>query len=176
MVTINSPAVVEALAYFLMLAGLVGAVVPLVPGPVLIWLGAALWAWNDGFRAVGIPTLAVLGVLVVVGWGLDLFFTATISRQAGASWRSVGAAILLGFVGGAIGSAAAPVMGSVLGAAVGAVVGMVIVEYLIKRRWSTALRSSGGYLAGCLIAKGAEVALALAMIAIFVWQAFFAPL
>jgi uncharacterized protein YqgC (DUF456 family) len=117
----------------------------------------------------------LLGVLVVVGWGLDLLVTTTVSRRAGASWPAVAAAIVLGVGGGMVGSGLAPLVGSLLGAAAGAVIGMVVVEYLLKRRWRTALRSSGGYLAGCALAKAAEVALALVMVGLFVWQAFVAP-
>ena len=37
------------LAYGLIVFGLVGAVVPVLPGPMLIWLGAFIFAWADGF-------------------------------------------------------------------------------------------------------------------------------
>jgi uncharacterized protein YqgC (DUF456 family) len=166
---------VTALAYLLIVVGLIGSVLPLVPGPVLIWLGVFLWAWQDGFRAIGLPTLVVLAIVVVSSWVLDLAVTATVSRTAGASWRSVAAALALGLVGGALGSGIAPVGGSLLGALAGAVIGIVVVEYLVQRRWATALRSSGAYLVGCALAKAAEVALAVTMVAIFVWQAFLVP-
>ena len=175
MIVPPSPSTVAALAVALMALGLIGAVVPVVPGPILIWLGAFIWAWNDGFRSIGWPTLLALGILVIIGWGLDLFFTSTISRRAGASWRSVAVAIVSGFAGGLFGTQIVPIVGSVLGAAIGASLGMIAAEFFIKRRWRTALRSSGGYLMGCAISKAAELVLALAMIGIFAWQAFFSP-
>lgn len=176
MIVSTSPAQIAAIAYLLIAVGLVGSVVPLLPGPILIWVGALIWAWNDGFQTIGWPTLAVLGLLVLVGWCLDLVLTATISRRAGASWRSVAGAIVLGFVGGALGSGLAPVVGSLFGAAIGAVTGMIIVEYLVKRHWRPALRSSSGYLAGCALSKAAEAVLAVSMVAIFAWQAFISPI
>ena len=37
-------------AYLLMFLGIVGALVPVLPGPLLIWLGVFVWAWADGIR------------------------------------------------------------------------------------------------------------------------------
>ena len=45
--------------------GFSGSILPVLPGPPLIWLGALLWAWGNGFEKVGWPTLIVLGVLAV---------------------------------------------------------------------------------------------------------------
>ena len=64
------------LAYLLMFVGLIGSVLPLVPGPVFIWLGALVWAANDGFQAVGWPTLLFLGLLTVLAWSSDLPYWA----------------------------------------------------------------------------------------------------
>ena len=47
----------EFFAYALMVLGLIGSLLPVVPGPVFIWLGVLTWAWSDGFQAIGWPTL-----------------------------------------------------------------------------------------------------------------------
>ncbi len=57
----------------LLLVGLAGSVIPVLPGPLFIWLGALLWAWGDGFERVGWPTLVVLGLLALLSWATDLF-------------------------------------------------------------------------------------------------------
>jgi len=85
-------------AYLLIILGLVGAILPILPGAVLIWLGALVWAWVDGFQAVGWPTLAVLGVLMVLAWTSDLVLTTLGTRKAGASWKAVAGAIAGGLV------------------------------------------------------------------------------
>ncbi len=77
------------LAYLLMFVGLIGSVLPLVPGPIFIWLGALLWAANDGFQAVGWPTLLFLGVLTILAWSSDLLLTTLFSRRGGASWKAI---------------------------------------------------------------------------------------
>ena len=61
---ISTASSVQVLAYIGMAIGLVGTVLPLIPGTILIWLSALLWAWADGFERVGWPTLLVLALLV----------------------------------------------------------------------------------------------------------------
>jgi uncharacterized protein YqgC (DUF456 family) len=160
------------LAYLLMFLGVVGAILPVMPGPLLIWLGAFLWGWADGFRAVGWPTLALLGILMVLAWGSDLILTTVGSRRAGASWKAIAAAIVGAIVGGVFLSGVAPAIGTILGAILGGVVGILGVEYFEKRDWGQAFRAVRGYIVGSLAASGLELFLSLLMIAIFAWQAF----
>lgn len=160
------------LAYLLIFLGLIGAIVPLVPGPLLIWLGALLWAWQDGFEAIGWPTLLALGLLTILAWGSDLILTTLGSRWAGAGWKAVAGAIIGGFLGGLLFSGVIPVLGTLLGAALGGVSGILAVEYLDKRNWPEAFQAAKGYILGFLAAAVLEAWLAFLMIVIFVWQAF----
>jgi len=162
-----------ALGYVLIVVGLAGSILPLLPGPLLIWAGIFLWAWDDNFVRIGWPTLTLLGLLALIAWGADIFLTAVVSRRAGASWRAIGGAILGGILGGAFLSAL-PIIGTLAGAVIGAVVGMWTVEYYAKNRnqqaATTAVRA---YITSLLIGAGLEVLIALIMIAVFVWQAFY---
>lgn len=160
------------LAYGLMFIGLIGSVLPLVPGPIFIWLGALLWAANDGFQAVGWPTLLFLGLLTVVAWSSDLFLTTLFSRKLGASWKAILGAIVGGFAGGILLGGWIPVLGTLIATVLGAVAGMVAMEALDKRDLRLAIRSTQGYMVGVLASSAVEATLAVAMILIFVWQAF----
>lgn len=160
------------LAYLLMFVGLIGSVLPLVPGPIFIWLGALLWAANDGFQAVGWPTLFFLGVLTILAWASDLFLTAVFSRRMGASWKAVLGAILGGFAGGILFGGWIPIVGTLVATVLGAVAGMVVMEFFDKRDLRVALRSTQGYVLGVLASSALEASLAVAMIVIFIWQAF----
>ncbi len=160
------------LAYMLMFVGLIGSILPVVPGPVLIWLGALMWAVNDGFRAVGWPTLLFLGILTVLAWSSDLFLTAVFSRRVGASWKAILGAILGGFIGGIFFGGWIPILGTLVATVVGAVVGMVAMEVLDKRDLRLALRSTQGYVLGVLASSALEALLAVVMILVFIWQAF----
>jgi uncharacterized protein YqgC (DUF456 family) len=160
------------LAYLLIFIGLIGALLPLVPGPLMIWLGALLWAWADRFQAVGWPTLTVLALLMVAAWGSDLVLTTVSSRRAGAGWKAIVGALVGGIAGAVLLGGLLPLVGSIVGTVLGAVIGILLVQYLDKGNWQQALQASGGYIVGYLAASALEVGLCLLMIAIFAWQAF----
>ena len=157
--------------YALMFIGLVGAVVPVLPGPPLIWLGVLAWAYGDHFVRIGWPILLLLGVLALAAWGADLFLTTMLSRRAGASWRAIGGAIAGGFIGGAFLSAL-PIIGTEAGALIWAVVGMWLVEYSIKGNGRAATAVVYAYMTGSLLTTVIEVVASLTMTGIFAWQAF----
>ena len=161
----------SALGYLLIFLGLVGAVVPLLPGPAFIWLGVVLWAWNDGFQRIGWPTLLVLGVLTVAAWLADLLLSLMSSRKAGAGWLSIGVSILTG-IGGALLLGFVPVIGSIVGAIVGAIAGLWYMEYRAKGDRALATQAVRGYIGGVLLSMAVEMAAAVVMILIFAWQAF----
>lgn len=151
--------------------GLIGILVPLLPGLPLIWLGALIWAWGDGFQHVGWPTLIVLAIVVVIGGGIDLFLASAMSRRAGVSWRAIGGAILGGLFGG-IFLTWIPILGTIAGALIGAVIGMWLVEYRIRGDGDAATNAVWSYLTGVAFASVINFFLALFMLGIFFWQAY----
>jgi len=160
------------LSYVLILLGLIGAVVPVLPGSLLIWLGAFVWANANGFKDLGWGTLALLGVMVVITWGSDLALTTLISRKSGASKKAVLGAIIGGILGGALLTWVFPIAGTILGGIVGAGIGILVVEYLTRRNLRASLKAAGGYILGYLASAALQVTLCLLMILIFWLQAF----
>lgn len=160
----------SALAYVLIAIGLAGSVIPVLPGPMLIWLGAFLWAWADGFTRIGWGTLIVLGVLALVAWGSDIFLTTVISRRAGASWKAILGAIVGGLLGATVLSAL-PLLGTVLGAILGAIGGMWLVEYWDKGNARAATVAVQAYIASMIFAAILEMVIALIMVGIFALHA-----
>ena len=155
----------------LVVLGFIGTVLPIVPGPIIIWLGAFVWAWGDGFQRIGWPTLAVLGLLAVLAWGMDFFLTAVVSRRAGASWQAIGGAIVGGMLGGMLLSGTPPILGSIIGALLGAVAGMWFIEYRRTRDRRAAWVAVRAYIGSMAASFVLELGLALVMVAIFIWQA-----
>jgi uncharacterized protein YqgC (DUF456 family) len=154
-------------AYMAMAAGLFGAILPVLPGSILIWLGALLWAWVDGFERVGWPTLTIMGLLMIVASASDIWMSALGARKAGASWQALLAGAALGILG--------LVFFSLPGALVGVLVGILGVESWRRRGLKPALKSSGGLLLGYVLSASVEITLSLIMIAIFAWQAMGKP-
>jgi uncharacterized protein YqgC (DUF456 family) len=162
----------QAIGYALVVLGLIGAVLPVLPGPILIWLGVLVWAWADGFVAVNWWTLGGLGLLAALAWSADLFFTTTLSRRAGVSWRAIGGSLVGGILGGVFLSGI-PVLGTLFGALIGALLGMLLIERSIKGEWPAAWAAVRAYAVATAVSTGFEVLVAVLMVGIFLWQVFF---
>jgi uncharacterized protein len=151
-----------ALTAVLMLLGLAGSVLPLLPGSPLILAGALLYAWQTQFTVVGPADLIVLGVLALAGQGLDYAATALGAKKYGASsWGIAGACI-----GGALGLIAANVIGLVVGSFAGA----VIFELLKGGELKASVRVGYGTLIGFLCGAVGKVIIALIMVGYFIVQ------
>jgi uncharacterized protein YqgC (DUF456 family) len=170
-VELSGQTIWSGLALALVAIGLAGAVIPVLPGPLLIWLGAFIWAWADGFTRIGWGTLTVLGVLAALAWGSDLFLSTVISRRAGASWKAIIGAII-GGIAGAMLLSWVPLLGTVLGAILGAMAGMWLIEYWDKGSAPAATTAVQAYVSSLVVAAILEMTIALAMVAIFAYQAF----
>lgn len=160
-----------AIGYVFIFLGLVGAVVPVLPGPVFIWLGAFIWAAGDGFVHIGWPTLLVLGVLTVASWGADLVLSTASSRRSGAGWRSIGVSIL-GGLAGAVVLSGVPIVGTFIGAIAGSITALWYMEYQRQGSREAATAAVRGYIGGFLLAMAVELVVSLLMLSIFAWQAF----
>jgi uncharacterized protein YqgC (DUF456 family) len=149
-------------ALVLMFIGLLGVILPLVPGIVLVYLAALLYAVIEGFAKIGPITLAVLTVLALVGVTADLWVSSLGAKVGGASvWALLGG-LILGLVG--------LIFFSLPGAILGSVLGVIMVEMGRVGDWRKVLKSGGGWLIGWLLSTVVQLSLALIMIAIFLWQ------
>jgi uncharacterized protein YqgC (DUF456 family) len=146
------------LAAGLVLVGVVGVVVPGLPGAILVFAGLALAAWIDGFARVGLGTLAVLAALTALTYALDFVATAVGARRFGTSWWGVAGA-LVGTVVGLFFGLPGLILGPFLGA--------FAAELIARRDVRQAGRAGIGAWLGLLLGTATRLALVLAMIAIF---------
>ncbi len=153
--------------FVIMFVGLLGTVLPILPGTILILLGALFYAVVDGFQSIGWPTLLVLGLLTAVATTADIWVGGLGARAGGAS----GWSIVAGLLGGLI----ALLFFSLPGAVIGAVLGVLITEVVRVRDWRQALKAGGGWAAGWLLSVLVQLVLGLVMVAIFVWQVWQGP-
>ncbi len=156
-----------------MLVGLIGAVVPILPGAWLIWLAAVgygLGQWLflgqtafDGW--IGGAAMVLLTLLALADLALELLVTHKVAAAEGVSGRAILASIALGFVGLPFFPPIGPLVGSVLG--------LFLVEYFRHGKdWRRALRGVRGYAKGMGWSILAEVALCVMMIGVWgVWVA-----
>ncbi len=158
-----------------MLVGVAGTVLPLVPGPSLILAAIAVWCVATGFTGIGWPVIVAFVVLILSG-AVEFIGTYWGAKQAGASrWGQLGAIVgmVLGFLGLL---PALPLGGPVFGILIGAVLGAFIGEFLYRRnldfdsRVKLALKVSLAVVVGTLIGNLIELILAIAAVIIFVWS------
>ena len=144
-----------ALGALALLAGLAGVVLPVLPGSLLLFGGAVLVAWAEGFTRVGWPTLVVAGLLAAAIWAVDWLASALGAKVSGASkWAVAGATAGL-LVGMFFGPA-----GILLGPAVGA----VVLEYWKDPDFEKALKAGAGTFVGFLVGSVVKVALAFVLV------------
>ena len=153
-----------ALAALLVLLGLVGLLLPALPGTPLLLAGLVLAAWAEGFEHVGWGTLALLGAIAFLGYFIDFAAGAFGAKRFGASRAGIVGAALGGLVGLFFG-----LPGVLLGPFVGAVAG----ELLIARRKPEAAGRAGvGAALGLALGAAAKLALAFTMLGIFLLARF----
>jgi len=91
--------VAAGFAFLLMLAGLVGTLLPIVPDTPLILAGAVTLVLIDGFAPSDLKLLALLVFIAVIAEGLTYLAGVLGARQGGASWKGMAGAVLGGVVG-----------------------------------------------------------------------------
>jgi uncharacterized protein YqgC (DUF456 family) len=145
--------------------GLVGVVLPALPGLPFVFAGMILAAWADGFREIGWVTLTVLGLMTLVSFIVDFWATAHGAKRVGASKYAVWGAILGTFAGLFI----MPPLGLFVGPFVGALIGELIHGKEIRQ----AAKVGFGTWLGLVMAIVLKMGLAFAMIGVFAFAWFF---
>lgn len=151
-------ALLLTLSCVLVLVGLAGTVLPLLPGIALVFAGFFLAAWAEDFARVGAAGLTVIGALGAVGIAADFLASLLGAKRAGASPQA-----LLGATIGAIIGLFLGIPGLILGPFVGAVAG----EFIARRELLQAGKVGLGTWIGLVAAAVAKVVIAFLMIATF---------
>ncbi len=156
---------------FVMLFGIVGAVVPGIPGISLIAGSAVVWAISNSFPQSAVIPMIVALVILVLGIAVDFLAGYFGAKQAGASnWGQIGAVVgmLLGIFGFLplvpLGGPLGPLVGLICGSAIGAIVG----ELLYRRDLLIALKAALGIIVGTVVGNVIQGILAIASVVVFV--------
>jgi len=147
------------IAVLMIIAGVVGTVVPMLPGPLLVFAGLVLGAWIGGFAQVSVATVVVLGVLTVASWVIDYLSGVMGAQKVGATRQAiVGAAIgtVLGIFTGLWGLLFMPLAGAAIG------------EYLAIRDHVRATHVGIATWIGMMIGAVLKIAITFLMIGVFV--------
>lgn len=146
----------QLLVGLVMLVGVVGVVVPVLPGLLLVWAAGLVWVWQDGGGAGRVAVGVLLTVLLVVGTLAKYLLPARSASGAGAPRSTVA----LGALGAVVGFFVIPVVGVV----VGGVVAVYLAELHRLRDGRAAGRSTWAVLRAVGIGMLVELATAVLMV------------
>jgi len=147
------------LAALLIVVGMIGTLVPGIPGVLAVFGGMLLAAWIDGFRRIGWITIAILALLTVFSLVADVAGGLLGAKRVGASRLALlGAAIgaVVGLFYGLIGALMAPFFGAAAG------------ELISRGKLEQAARVGVGTWIGFALALLARVVIVLTMLVVFV--------
>jgi uncharacterized protein YqgC (DUF456 family) len=150
------------LIYLIMAVGLFGMVIPIFPGVVIIWAAVLVHGLATGFATLEILVLVIITILMIAGTLVDNILMGGKARQAGASWISIGGALLAGLVGTFV----FPPLGGIIAAPTL----LYLLEYNRVRDSNEAWGITKGLLTGWGLAFVARFLIGLVMILIWaVW-------
>ncbi|HEY9690781.1 MAG TPA: DUF456 family protein [Oculatellaceae cyanobacterium] len=161
-----------------MVVGVIGAVIPGIPGSSLIVGAIIIWGAVNGFSTVGLP-LGVAVVVLLLSIGIDFLATYWGAKQAGASnWGQIGAVVglFLGFFGLL---PALPIGGPLLGIVLGPLLGAIVGEFIYRRelefepRLKQSFKAGVGIVVGTVVGRLIQGVLAIAAVVVFLvttWQ------
>jgi uncharacterized protein len=115
----------QTLVGVVMVLGIVGILLPVLPGLLLIWAAGLWWTIADGGGATRWTVLAVLTALLVVGTVVKYVLPARSAAARGAPVST----LVVGALGGIVGFFVIPVVGLLIGG----VVGIYLAEYVRLR-------------------------------------------
>jgi uncharacterized protein len=146
----------------IMLIGVVGAFLPIIPDVAIIWLAGLGYGLIHGFDWIGVVALVLMAVVAIVAELSETWMTGLGARATGASLLGILVGLGLMLVGTLLTSPIAGILAGLLG--------MIFVEYRRHRNWKKAVASATGAAAGCGLSYVVKVGLSLLMIAMWgVW-------
>jgi uncharacterized protein YqgC (DUF456 family) len=154
-----SESVVVAVTLLAMLIGIVGVLVPVLPGVVLIGVAGIAATFVLGIDAGGWVLVAVLAVITVVGAGASYLLPARRGLRGNAARSSLGVALVAAIAGFVV----VPVVGLPLGAVVGLFTAELRRTGDRTAAWATTRSVLAGYGIGVIV----ELAAGLTLVALW---------
>ncbi len=144
-----------------MAAGLVGTVLPLLPGTGLIWAASLVYGIFAGFGRAGTAAFALMTALL----GAGIVAKVALPYRSGTAGGASRASMALGASLGIVGFFVIPVLGLPLGATLG----VLIAQYYQTGDWPSAWRTTKALILGFGKGALAEFAAGVLMVGCWVW-------
>lgn len=149
-----------SIGFILIIGGIIGSVLPVIPGPITSWFGLLLLYLTNGIQ-VNYTILIITFILAVAIFILDYFIPALGAKRLGGSkYGVIGTTIGL-----LLGLFFFPPFGIIIGPFVGALVG----ELLYGTQSNIAVKAAFGSLLGLLTSVFLKFFVAIVYAGLFIW-------
>jgi len=135
-------AITTAIIFFLL--GIAGTIVPMLPGPPLVWAGMLAYGFIAGFEGLSVTFFLLQGILVLATVGVDYLTTALGTRYFGGSRLAFWGATL----GLILGLILFNLPGLLIGTFTGAIAGELLHENNLRQAVSAGVGAVVGFLGG----------------------------
>jgi hypothetical protein len=139
--------------------GLVGTVLPFLPGAPVLLLGLVCAAWAEDFQYIGIWTILILSCMAGLSYLVEFATSILGVKRYGGSNRAMVGAGIGGIVGLFLG-----IPGILLGPFAGAILG----ELSLRRSMDQAGRAGFGTVVGMAVGIAGKLAIGVAMVGLFI--------
>ena len=147
-----------SLTLLLMLAGLIGSLVPVLPGTPLVLIAAIGHRLYFGDASASNIVLIIMVALTLVSVTFDFLASMLGAKKFGATWRGVTGAVIGGIIG---------LFFSLPGIILGPFLGAILFEMLGGREFKNAVHAGAGAAIGLLLGIVGKFSICVVMIILF---------
>jgi uncharacterized protein len=159
---VNIPILV--ISSLLMLVGLCGIIIPVIPGVPLVWLGILIYAIATGFATIHVAAVVVFFVLTALTLSLDFLMPLLgLKKYKASNWAILGS--FLGFIIGVI-------FFNIWGVIFGPIAGAFLAEMIAKGELKKGLQAALATLLSSIVGTLLKLVISLVMIGYFIWSFF----
>lgn len=137
----------ELIIAILMAIGIIGTVIPFVPGLALTWFAGGLWAYFDGGDSTRVKLFILMTIFTVTGYAAQFVLPAATATAFKAPPRTILFGALLGLIGFFI----VPVIGAPIGFMTGVYASFLASTNDSTEAWKMAVRTAVAYGWGLLL-------------------------
>jgi len=131
------------LCFIIMLLGLAGTILPVLPGIPIMWVALLGYGWYSDWAYYGLTTMIVTGLIVVLSLAVDQLASVMGAKKFGATKA--------GMIGSVVGALLGVIFFSLIGLILGTFIGAVAFEMVFARQdLKNSLASGTGALVGFL--------------------------
>ena len=146
------------LSFAVMIAGIIGSIIPALPGPLSSWIGLFIFS-NISNVEVSSRLLIFSLLIALIIFVLDYIIPIYTSKKFGASKYGI-----IGASTGTLIGLFLPPFGIIFGAIIGAIVG----ELLLNKNFEKSLKASAGVFLGLLVSGFTKALISIVFLVIYI--------